>query len=515
MNAEPGPRAVLPSCQRWALHDVAATRRIEQAAMAGCPQNVLMERAGLAVARLAAAVAPRTGKVWVASGPGNNGGDGLVAGAWLQRWGRAVQVSLLADADALPADASQALQLARDAGVSIAAALPDRIDAGLGIDALLGIGANRPPRGVIAEAIARLNGNSSTVLAVDLPSGLGADTGMVLGGDAVRANHTLSLLALKPGLFTGHGRDHSGRVWFDTLGCAIDDTPPTAWLGGPPSDTPRRHGQHKGSFGDVFVIGGAPGMGGAALLAARAALTAGAGRVYLARLDGENHAIDAERPELMPRSAADLLSPRLLNAATVVCGCGGGQPVRNVLPALLRHAGRLVLDADALNALAADPPLFLALAARGRARRPTVLTPHPLEAARLLDLRTADVQADRLAAAGLLAARSGATVLLKGSGSVVTANGRLPVINPTGNARLASAGTGDVLAGWLGGTWSQLPWPNDAVTAPDDGFDSACASAWLHGRAAEDGAPDAILRLPLRAADLIERMAAATNASAG
>jgi hydroxyethylthiazole kinase-like uncharacterized protein yjeF len=261
----------------------------------------------------------------------------------------------------------------------------------------------------------------------------------------------------------------------------------------------RAHAQHKGSFGDVLVLGGAPGMGGAALLAARAALTAGAGRTYLARLDGDAQP-DPARPELMPRMPDDALQPALLQRATVVAGCGGGQAIAATLPAVLAHAARLVLDADGLNAVASDDGLRRALRVRADRGLPTVLTPHPLEAARLRGCDTAAVQADRLAQAQALADGCQAVVVLKGSGSVIAAPGRTPHINASGNARLGSGGTGDVLAGWLGGLWAQAAGSDATTTA----FDAACAAVWLHGHAAERGD----LRLPLRAADLIDQMAA-------
>jgi hydroxyethylthiazole kinase-like uncharacterized protein yjeF len=190
--------------------------------------------------------------------------------------------------------------------------------------------------------------------------------------------------------------------------------------------------------------------------------------------------------------------PPVLAAATVVCGCGGGAAVREALPGLLSNAGRLVLDADALNAIAADVSLQTLLAARAGRGLPTVLTPHPLEAARLLGRTTADVQSDRLAAARALAVRHRSVIVLKGSGSVVAAPERPPSVNPTGNALLASAGTGDVLAGWIGGAWAQGL----------DAFDAASESAWRHGRAA-DIARDAGTQQALRAGDLIDAMRSA------
>lgn len=504
-----GPQPVLPSAQSWALHDTAASRRIELAALATAEAHALMARAGLGVARLAMAVAPGARSVWVAAGPGNNGGDGLVAARHLQAAGWAVRVSLLGDARRLPADALHALQQAQVAGVAILDGLSDADarQADLAIDALLGLGSRRAPEGALAEAVRRLNLGAAPVLAVDLPTGLCADTGRRLGdgpGDTVVvATHTLSLLTLKPGLFTAAGRDHAGRVWLDELGLSSQAEAASAMLIGPQALQvllpARAHAQHKGSFGDVLVLGGAPGMGGAALLAARAALTAGAGRVYLARLDGDA-APDPQRPELMPRSLAQALAPELLRHCTVVCGCGGGSAVRAHLPAVLEHAARLVLDADALNALAGDAGLADRLRERSARGQASVLTPHPLEAARLLATDVATVQAQRLPQAQALADRLGAVVVLKGSGSVIAAPGRVPALNPTGNARLGSGGSGDVLAGWLGGLWSQA--------GDGQGFDAACGAVWLHGRAADAVTTANAMRLPLRAADLIEAMAA-------
>ena len=498
-----GPQPVLPSQRGWALHGSAASRAIEQAALGAAAPHALMARAGLAVARLAVAVAPGARSAWIVCGPGNNGGDGLVAARHLLALGWRVQASLLGDEARRPADAADALVQAQQAGVSITPGLPAVDSAAphaLAIDALLGLGSRRAPDGDVAAAVRLLHQGSAPVLAVDLPTGLCGDTGRLLGDAAVRAQHTLALLTLKPGLFTARGRDQAGRVWLDDLGVAAAPDSATAWLIGPQAADAqlpgRAHAQHKGSFGDVLVLGGAAGMAGAALLAARAALAAGAGRIYLARLDGDT-APDPLRPEVMPRHPADALQPALLQRCTVVCGCGGGSAVAPHLPAVLQHAQRLVLDADGLNAVAADPVLQAALRARAARGQATVLTPHPLEAARLLGCSTASVQADRLAQAQALAEALQTTVVLKGSGSVVASPHRQPWINPTGNARLGTGGSGDVLAGWLGGQWSQA--------AGSDAHAAAGAAVWLHGRAAELG--DA--RLPLRAADLIDAMAAA------
>jgi hydroxyethylthiazole kinase-like uncharacterized protein yjeF len=450
----------------WPLHDAAATRAIEQAAAAALPPHALMRRAGLAVARLALALAPHGKTFWIACGPGNNGGDGLEAAMHLRQWGKEAVATWLGDPARSPADALASMQRAREAGVTFAAAPPARWD--IAVDALLGLGTARPLEGALAAAGHAMAGSDAPVLAVDLPSGLHSDTG---AGEAVRADHTLSLLTLKPGLFTAQGRDAAGRVWFDPLGLAVDVREPVARLAGPPAAGARLHASHKGSYGDVAVIGGAAGMAGAALLAASAALHAGAGRVFVSLLGGSICPVDPSQPELMLRPW-DSLDLAVMSAA---CGCGGGDAIRAVLPTVLSCAGRLVLDADALNAIASDTQLQSLLQARSRRARPTVLTPHPLEAARLLRCGVPQVQADRLAAGRALVERFGCVVVLKGSGTIIAAPGQLPLVNPTGNARLATAGTGDVLAGMIA---AQLAGGACALQA-------AAGAVYRHGRAAD------------------------------
>ena len=492
---------VLPLTRDLPLFDAAQTRTLERRAGAALPPRTLMRLAGDSVARLALALAPHAQRVWIAAGPGNNGGDGLEAAIHLLRFGKTVELSLIGDAAALPADAADAYARAQAAGLRIGASIAPAEPPDLAIDALLGVGASRAPEGPIAECIRRLNAVDGPRLAIDLPSGLHAGTGQALGADCVRASHTLALLTLKPGLFTGAGRDQAGQVWFDALGVDASADPPRAWLSGVDAldAAPRRHAQHKGSFGDVAVVGGAPGMSGAALLAARAAQAAGAGRVYVDLLDRTPTAlrVDPLRPELMYRDDWVRASGEALARTTVVCGCGGGDAVRASLPRLLSVVRRLVLDADALNALAADTALATLLRARAARGHASVLTPHPLEAARLLGCATPQVQADRLHAATELANRFACIVVLKGSGSVVAAPAATPRINSTGNAALASAGTGDVLAGWLAGRWAQCT-GDDATTA----FAVARRAVAEHGAAAQPQPPGA-----LRAGDLIERLA--------
>ena len=495
------------ACPRLPLHDTAATRRFETRAIARAPAGALMARAGLAAAKLALALRPDARRVWVLAGPGNNGGDGLDAAARLQAAGRDVTVHLLADAQRQGADARAARQRAQEAGVRLVDALPDAPPScDLAIDALLGLGLTRAPAGALEAAIAAFNATGAMRLAIDLPSGLDADRGATPGA-AVQAQHTLTMLTLKPGLFTAQGRDHAGQVWLDALGEDVDE-PPTAWLAAAAAEPPpaRRHAQHKGSFGDVVVVGGAPGMVGAAWLAASAALAAGAGRAYVSLLDPAAPAWLATRPELMSRERAWADHPSLLRTSTVVCGCGAGAAVRQALPVVLALAPRLVLDADALNAVAADEALQHALGQRGPRGAATVLTPHPLEAARLLGRTAAQVQADRFGAAQALAEAFGAVVVLKGSGTLVAAPSALPWVNLSGNAALASPGTGDVLAGWLGGEIAA----SGITTASPQALQQRCAAVVARHGAAADHHGD---RTPLRAAALIEAMAEASRAA--
>ena len=496
---------MLPTRHAWALHDTTVSRAIEARALAAEPGGALMRRAGASVARWLAAVAPHAQHIWVACGPGGNGGDGLHAAALLARQGRRVSVSLHADAARLPADAAAGLRAALDARVPVTDHAPAGPVADIAIDALLGLGNRRAPEGAVLAGLRALQRTGTPVLAVDLPTGLHADTGAALGELFVRARATLSLLTLKPGLFTGMGRELAGELWFDDLGIdATDLDPPVARLYAP--TTPAgpggvAHGAHKGSFGDTVVVGGAPGMAGALSLAAQAALGAGSGRTIAVPLDPAAPLRHDGRPELLWRPAAVLADAGGWASATVVCGCGGGEAVDDLLPRLLEQAIRLVLDADALNALARSERLRAGLRARARQGRATVLTPHPLEAARLLGVHTAEVQAHRLRAATQLACDLQATVVLKGSGTVVCSPGLPTGINSTGGPALASGGTGDVLAGWLGGCWSRRR--AEGPTAMTLAHEVAPAAGWLHGRAAE---PADEAEGTVRAQDLIARM---------
>jgi hydroxyethylthiazole kinase-like uncharacterized protein yjeF len=447
-----------------------------------------MQQAGLAAARLAQAIAPHARRIWVAAGPGNNGGDGLEAALQLHLAGKAVKVGLLFDRDKHPADAQAALTRALQAGLPVETDWPRDWIADMGpqdlcIDALLGLGTSRPPSPAMQKWIEAINLSPAQVLALDLPTGLDPSSGQLSGphgnAHAVQADHTLTFVAAKPGLFMGHGRDLCGEIWLARLSSDHETTPAladkaaTAWLNTPNEMPGKTHASQKGSQGDVAIVGGEPitlhgmGMSGAAVLAAMAALHAGTGRVILSLLGESNLPVP---PDLMQRPWHRLALEKL----HVVCGCGGGQAVQTALPDVLARSAQLVLDADGLNAVAQVATLARALRRRGAAQ-PTVITPHPLEAARLLDTHTGQVQGNRLQAAQELAQLFQCVVVLKGSGTVIAAPGQTPRINTPGNGKLAIGGTGDVLAGLIGARLAQ------GLSA----FDAACTAVHQHGRMAD------------------------------
>ncbi len=454
------------------LHDVAGTRAIELAALTALPSHTLMQRAGLAVAQLALATVPHARRIWVACGPGNNGGDGLEVAFHLHQWGKEPVITWLGSPSQASLDTQAAYEKVRALGLAIADDPPTQYD--MCIDALLGIGASRrEPHAQMARWIDQMNSSGAPVLAIDLPSGLNPDTGSAPHLH-VKASHTLSLLTLKAGLFTGEGRDASGDIWLDDLDvpCDVAGAPaPMARLNTASRPAARPHASHKGSFGDVAVIGGAPGMTGAALLAASAALRTGAGRVFVGLLDETAPALDTLQPELMFRRTDSLD----LSTMTTVCGCGGGSAITTHLHGILISLAPVVIDADALNAIAFDAGLQAALKLRSSHALVTVLTPHPLEAARLLGCDTAQVQHDRLQAASQMAAMFGCTVILKGSGTVIAEPGQISVVNATGNSRLATSGTGDVLAGMVGAH----------LAGGQPAFQAACAAVFDHGAFAD------------------------------
>jgi ADP-dependent NAD(P)H-hydrate dehydratase / NAD(P)H-hydrate epimerase len=483
-----------------ALYSVAEIRDIEQAAMAGLPAGTLMRRAGQAAAEMGLKLIAEpwtTATALILAGPGNNGGDALEAARLMAQKGVRVTVLLCADEAHQPADSRQALERAKNSTVRFADPTTGSINQlnwTLVIDGLFGIGLSRPISGALCALVESVNALGCPVLALDVPSGLDADTGNIVGenGVAVRATHTITFIADKPGLHTCYGRDHAGEVL--VAGLDIDDRlfkPAAAHLNSVEAFSyflqKRPHNSHKGSYGDVIVIGGAHGMAGAPILAARAAAKCGAGRVFAAFID-EPPSYDSTQPELMCRVASEMdFSSGILVAGP---GLGTSRAAHDVLAKALHAHTPLVLDADALNLIAAEPGLQQKLAQR---QVPALMTPHPLEAARLLRCATGEIQADRPIAARRLARQFNSIVVLKGSGSVIAKPDGEVAINSTGSPALATAGTGDVLAGMCGALLAQ--------SFP--AWNAALAATWLHGQAADTLALQGIGPIGLTASELI------------
>jgi len=396
-------------------------RRIEKAA----GDAPLMERAGAAAAELAVTLLSDKGKdVLVLAGPGNNGGDAKIVARILQEKFFRVTV---ADAE-----------------------LPGK-KFNLVVDGLFGIGLTRPIEGAYARLVDFANAQSCPILALDIPSGIHSDTGEVLGR-AIRATHTITFIGLKPGLLTLDGPDHCGKVSVADLSLEKPEAA-KGWIAEPSLFAsvlkPRPSKFHKGMAGSVGIIGGAQGMAGAALLAGRAALKLGAGRVYAGLLAPLT--VDTDALELMLRHSDDVLGLDL-DAIVIGPGLGQGERAETLLGAVLASDLPCVLDADALNLIAENEDLRKACARR---KADTLLTPHPAEAARLLAETTPRVQSDRLKAARTLSSNLNAHVVLKGNGSIVVARDGHWFINTSGNPGMASAGMGDVLAGILGALLAQ------------------------------------------------------------
>jgi len=473
----------------------AELRAIEQGAQSGLPPGELMARAGRGAARRIDALAgDRPASVCIVCGPGNNGGDGFVVAAELAARGHEVACVLLGAGQPSATDALAAFQRWREGGGAVAAALPDR-SFDIVVDALFGIGLARPLQGAFLDAARWINEHAGRVVALDVPSGLDSDRGAWVGDvEGVRANLTVTFLGDKPGLHTGAGSDAAGAVQVDWLGLEAGSSALTLSA---PDEFPdiavaRRRDTHKGSFGNVLVVGGGAGMVGAALLAARAALRLGAGRVYVDCIGAPELRVDPVQPELMFRPHASIADPECV---VVGCGLGVDTEARSALAWSLARPRAIVIDADGLNLLAEESALRTALRER---TAPSVLTPHPLEAARLLKISAQDVQRDRLGAARTLAGDLRAFVVLKGAGTIIAAPDGRSAINPTGSPALATAGTGDVLAGMLGALIAQ----------GFDAWQSVVAAAWLHGAAVRGAGDVGVVAgdLAPRAAEALRRL---------
>ncbi len=463
------------------LYDSAALRVLEsQAAEAlGGDAFVLMARAGQVAWQALLAQWPDAHRIVVACGPGNNGGDGYVLARHALESGRDVHVLRLASHAPRGALAERAAREYTQAGGTVVVFHGGLGGADVVVDAIFGIGLSRAPDAETTALFDAINASGIPVFSLDVPSGVDADRGSA-PGEAVVATRTLQFLSGHAGLLTGAALEHAGESSVATLGVAealFETSVPHAWrldanvLGGFFAQRPRN--AHKGLSGHVLCIGGDTGKGGAAMLAVEAALRSGAGLVSVATQPAHVAAMLARRPEAMAHglSSAAQLAPLLSASSVVAIGPGLGQGAwgEALYGAALDSGRPLVLDADALNLLA-----------RGayKLREDTILTPHPGEAARLLNISTQEVQANRFAAVRLLSESNGCVVVLKGAGTLVAAPGETVRVIDAGNPGMAVGGMGDVLTGVIAALRAQ------GFRA----FDAACVGALLHAVAGDDAA---------------------------
>ncbi|WP_097162741.1 bifunctional ADP-dependent NAD(P)H-hydrate dehydratase/NAD(P)H-hydrate epimerase [Enterobacter sp. CC120223-11] len=458
----------------WSADDLRRAE-IEAADALGLTLYELMLRAGEAAFRLARDNYPATTHWLVLCGHGNNGGDGYVVARLAQAAGIDVTLLAVESEKPLPEEATEAREAWLNAGGVIHAAdtaWPE--DVGLIIDALLGTGSSSAPREPIATLIAEANRHPAPIVALDIPSGLLADTGATPGA-AIRATHTITFIALKPGLLTGKARDVTGILHHHALGLEawlatqstdlqrIDASQLAQWL------PPRRPTSHKGDHGKLVIIGGDHGTAGAIRMAGEAALRAGAGLVRVLTRAENIVPIVTARPELMVHE----LTPQTLDeslewADVIVIGPGLGQQAwgKQALRKVENVRKPMLWDADALNILAINPDK----------RHNRILTPHPGEAARLLNCSVAEIERDRLLSAQRLVKRYGGVAVLKGAGTVIADEVQGIAIVDAGNAGMASGGMGDVLSGIIGSLLGQHLSP----------YDAACAGCVAHGAAADE-----------------------------
>lgn len=445
------------------LYTAAQVRELDRVAIEeqGIPGFTLMRRAGRALFECLRSEFGDGGRITIFCGTGNNGGDGYVVATLARQCGLDVAVVQVGDSEKIRGAALQARQLAQQDGVPISAFAPNtEIADGVVVDALLGTGLSGDVRGDSAAAIAAINDSGLPVLAVDIPSGLCSDRGVVLGA-AVRADCTVTFIGVKRGLLTASAPDYTGTLYFadlevpDVVFAGVDDVVDRLQLDVLSSLLPPRlPSTHKGHCGHVLVVGGDTGMAGAALMAAQAAGRSGAGLVSCATRPENVAAIVSRCPEVMARpvSNGQQLQEVLERASVVVIGPGLGREPwgEQMLQRVLHSSLPLVVDADALNIVSAGQ--FAGLARRDN----WIITPHPGEAGRLLGCSAAQVQQDRFSAAVDLQRRYGGAVVLKGVGTLVADTDHDAVgLCPYGNPGMASGGMGDVLSGVLGGLLAQ------------------------------------------------------------
>lgn len=497
------PMSALPV----SIHSISQIRAIEAAAMAaGIDAYTLMCRAGQAAFATLCAKWPTAKHILVVCGFGNNAGDGYVLAKLAAASGLKVTVVALAAPQTLHGAAQQAWQSYRDAG-----GIPQSWDLCLlegvevVVDAVLGTGLSRSVDDSLQQVIQGINSSEQPVLSLDVPSGLHADTGLVMGA-AIRASCTVSFVGLKLGFYLGEGPDYVGQLVVDDLAIPqsilsaqhkvamrLNDTYVKRAL------TPRARTAHKGHFGHVLIIGSGLGMSGAVRLAGEACLRVGAGLVTVATRPEHVSSVVAGCPELMVRgvlSANDLAS--LLEQADVIAiGPGLGQDTwaQDLLAAVLATNKPLIVDADALNLLAHHP----------QRRDDWILTPHPGEAARLLNSNTTSIQAGRLQSAQHLVDRYGGVVVLKGAGTLIAPRNELPVVCDRGNPGMAAPGMGDVLTGIIAGIAAQQ------ADIPAGLSCAACAGVYVHALAGDRAAQHG--ERGMKASDLFEQIRYCVNTS--
>ena len=483
------------------IYSVAAVRETDRTTIEdhGVPGYTLMTRAGEAAVREARERYPDARRWQVICGAGNNGGDGYVVARLAAQDGIVVSVLALVDPERLTGDAATAWGDFAAAGgtvMSWTGELDDEVD--LLVDGILGSGLEREVSGDFADAVRSINNHVAPALALDIPTGINGDTGLVLGV-AVRADMTVTFVGLKSGLFLGDAPTYCGairfagleipdnyRVGIEPAYCRVDDALLAEAL------QPRARGAHKGDFGHVLVVGGGEGMPGAVRLAGEAALRTGAGRVSIATHPSHAAMLVATRPELMSHGVineADL-APLVEKADVIAFGPGLGQSewARRLYASVAAASQPCVWDADALNLLASVPGVS------GN----RVITPHPGEAGTLLGTSTAEIQDDRPAALASLADKYGGTAVLKGAGSLIS-SGSVPFISTSGNPGMASPGVGDVLTGIIAALIAQ-------------GIETALAAALgveAHARAGDRAA--AAGERGLIASDLMAELRAVLN----
>jgi len=463
------------------IYSVAAVREIDRLAIedSGIPGYTLMKRAGAAAVCTSRCRFPNAIRWQVICGAGNNGGDGFVVARLAAEDGIDVSVLALVDPAKLSGDAATAYKdfVAAGGAVTPWAGLLDA-KADLLVDAILGSGLERGVGGEFAAAVTAINAHPAPVHAMDIATGINGDTGAVMGS-AVAADLTTTFVGLKAGLFLGSGPDFCGDIAFS--GLEIDDecreSVEPAYQRMDESLLkislpPRARESHKGDFGHVLVVGGGPGMPGAARLCAEAALRAGAGRVSLATHPDHAALICAARPELMSHGVcgADELKALIDNVDVVAFGPGLGRSdwSREMFTVVAASEQAAVWDADGLNLLAMTPD----------ARENRVITPHPGEAATLLAMDTAAIQADRAFAVGALSGKYGGVAVLKGAGTLVSSRSGAPFLCTAGNPGMAAAGMGDVLTGIIAALIGQ------GLSLPD----AAMVGVELHARAGDKAA---------------------------